>query len=412
MPHKRTPKSKYSPARILRWVFLGITLAAMTITAFLHQQTRGPQRPPGVDALCPFGGLETLFSLLSGGGLVRHTAAGSVVLLIGVLTVTLVSRRSFCGNLCPLGALQGIFGALGQRVMGRRPAVPAALDRVARWLKYVVLVVFTLWTWRAAELVMRPYDPWATWMHLTSPRLLTEFGIGLVVLIVALAGSFVYERFFCKYLCPTGALLSLASKISLLTIRRDSSSCINCGRCDRACPMNIAVSTAERVTSPECISCNECVNICPVADTLRVTAPGGRSLKAVATPIITLLLMVAVVNITMAASSSSWASEGGRGGGHGRGGGSSQSQGQAGELQSSSSGVRGSLSMAQIAETNNVPLNELLAAFGVASADAGRPLSEIKDRYGFRPSEVGAWVEQRATGGGQPAGGEHEKAVP
>ena len=63
---------------------------------------------------------------------------------------------------------------------------------------------FLLWTWQAAELVMRPYDPWVAWAHLTADDLLSTYLVGFVILVVSLAGSLVYERFFCKYLCPAG----------------------------------------------------------------------------------------------------------------------------------------------------------------------------------------------------------------
>ena len=107
-----------------------------------------------------------------------------------------------------------------------------------------------VWTWQAAALVMRPYDPWAAYAHITSAELMTEFGIGVAILGISLAGSLVYERFFCKYLCPMGAFLGIFSKVSFSGIRRDADACINCSVCDKACPMNLDVSTADTVTRP------------------------------------------------------------------------------------------------------------------------------------------------------------------
>ena len=216
MARQRTDEGARRRARWTRWIILGTVLVGMSAVLLAHQKAHGPGRWAGVDFLCPFGGLETLYALLAGQGFLKHTAASSLILLIGMLAMTLVYRRSFCGTICPLGALQGIFGAAGRRLFGRRFEVPRGVDRVARYLKYVVLAVFAVWTWQAAELVLRPYDPWVAWAHLTSGDLLTTYLIGFIVLVVSLAGSLVYDRFFCKYLCPTGALLALFSRASVL----------------------------------------------------------------------------------------------------------------------------------------------------------------------------------------------------
>lgn len=167
MAYERANKAAQQRARWIRWGVLGGVLVAVTAIVTAHQLAVVPGKPPGVDALCPLGGVETLYSLLTGDGFIRQTAAGAVILLVGMLLMAVVYRRYFCGHLCPLGALQGIFGALGRKLIKRRQAIPPAVDRVARWLKYAVLASFAVWSWQAAALVMRPYDPWVAWAHLT-----------------------------------------------------------------------------------------------------------------------------------------------------------------------------------------------------------------------------------------------------
>lgn len=105
--------------------------------------------------------------------------------------MALLFRRSFCGQICPLGFLQELFGGLGRKIFRRTFEMPAILDRPARYLKYIVLVVFVGMAWTAADLPVRPYDPWAAWQHLTSAEVLTDVSIGLVVLGVALVDSMV-----------------------------------------------------------------------------------------------------------------------------------------------------------------------------------------------------------------------------
>ncbi len=159
MSYEKSPKPERTRARRVRWAVLAVVLVAITVIGYLHQ-TAATGKPAGVDALCPFGGLETAFSLITSGYLLKRVALSSVILLGAVLAVAVVFRRSFCGQICPLGFIQEMFGGLGRRIFRRRFTLPAWLDRPARYLKYVVLVVFIGLAWTTADPRDRPYDPW------------------------------------------------------------------------------------------------------------------------------------------------------------------------------------------------------------------------------------------------------------
>ena len=382
MSYEKTDKLEQRKSRRVRLAVLAAFLLVATGLSIAHQYVSGFAKPVGVDALCPFGGLETLYSLLLGGTFVKNLAASSVVLLLGAIVASLVWRRSFCGQICPLGLLQEMFGSAGKRILGRphRFVLPGWLDRPARLLKYVVLAVFLVWTWRVGELVMKPYDPWATWAHLTSAELLTDFGIGLAVLVVALVGSFFYERFFCKYLCPTGAFLGLFSKLSFLRIRRDPDACIDCSICDRACPVNISVSTADEVTSTECISCNSCVNACPAKGALEVTTPQGTRISALKTTAIVVGLTLALIGAGTLTGNFDWTKV------------SLATQVErTGEFNPEL--IKGMTTLAEIAEVTGVPVEVVAAQFGVPVGEANTALKELKTTYGFTMEDVRAWAE-------------------
>ncbi len=405
MAIERTDRATRERSRIVRWVVLAAVLVFMTGMTIAHQYIN-VSKPAGVDALCPFGGLETLFTFISGGTFIKKTAMSALVLFAGTIGMALVFRRSFCGQLCPLGALQGFFGAIGGMLFKNRPEVPAAVDKPARFLKYAVLAVFTVWTWQAAELVMRPYDPWAAWAHISSAELFTEFAVGVAVLGVSLAGSLVYERFFCKYLCPTGAYLGLLSKVSLFGIRRDADACIDCGACDKACPMNIKVATADEVRSSECISCNECVNSCPAAHALEVKKPGGGAISPLLVTVLVVGVLAVFVGGATAADAFRWRmpslaeaieQHGGASGfgtaGHEGSGNGSPADAAPGGFDTSL--IRGYMSIAEIAEVSGIPAAEFSAAFGIPEDQLGRPMKDIKDTYGFTPEDVRVWVDTR-----------------
>ena len=257
-------RKKSNRARLA--VIVGI-LIVMTVFGVLHQFSSG-LRPAGVDALCPFGGVESLITVLSTGKFLERVALSSFVLLAATLITALLFRRSFCGNICPLGTLQELAGRLGRRIFGRRFTVPERIDRPARYLKYAVLAVVVVFSVILGELVFRPYDPWVTWQHLTSVELFSEFLFGLAILAVSLGASLLYDRFFCKYLCPLGAFVAIPAKAGYFRVTRNAETCIDCGACTRVCPVNIPVAVLPSVTSAECINCNLCVNACPVQNTL------------------------------------------------------------------------------------------------------------------------------------------------
>src|SRR6266545_1492784 len=101
--------------------------------------------------------------------------------------------------------------------------------------------------------------------------------VTLAFLIVA---SVFVQNFWCRYLCPYGALMGLASLASPLRIRREASLCIDCGKCARACPSALPVDKLINIRSAECIGCLECVAECPAAGALVMAAPRRRRVPA------------------------------------------------------------------------------------------------------------------------------------
>ncbi|MBN1835142.1 MAG: 4Fe-4S binding protein, partial [Spirochaetales bacterium] len=300
-------------------------------------------------------------------------------------------RRSFCGTICPLGTLQELFGRLGRRLLGRRHSArllvgPQRGDRAARLLKYLVLAVFTGWAFATATLAIRPYDPWAAYHHLFSADLFTEFAVGFGVLVAALAGSLLVDRLFCKYLCPMGAFLGLISRASLFKVRRNPVTCIDCGACDRSCPVNIEVSSRDTVHDWECINCNECVNSCPVPDTLRVTTRRGRRLGPTAMLWLTAGIFTAVIAVTTLTGTFAWTVKDIR----------VEAREAAGFNPNL---ITGRNSLSEIAEAAGLPLGMLQEAFGVSDDALDQPLKEIKDAYGFDTEEVRELVIEKLAEG-------------
>jgi len=260
-------------AKYTRLIFLGIILAGAMIIHYFHIKL-GPS-VPSVHAICPLGGLENLWSWIAGKANIQKLFTGTMTLFFFSLFFALVFGRAFCGYICPFGALQEFLG----KITRKKFKVPEKIDKYLRYLKYIVLVFVTVMAWITASIWISPYDPYTAFAHIwRTEELFNEMLIGFIILVIVVFASIFIDRFFCKYLCPSGAMYGLISKISPTKIKRNSCSCCSsCGQCSKTCPMNINVSDAVIVKSSECIKCSLCITNCPSEnDCLKVTILGKK----------------------------------------------------------------------------------------------------------------------------------------
>lgn len=226
-----------------------------------------------IDALCPFGGLETLWKFISTGGqYVSKTHLSNIVLGIGLLIGVLVAGGAFCGWVCPFGAVQDLMNWVRAKLHIRERQVSARADRVLRYGRFVVLGMVIYQTISTVKLWFADWDPYRTLFGL---GWLFEFNLAAswfayAVVIVILLASLFFERAWCRYACPLGGAISLLGNASLLRIRRADSSCKGCNVCATPCPVKLPVATADTVSS-NCIGCLACVQACP--------RPGALELK-------------------------------------------------------------------------------------------------------------------------------------
>ncbi len=299
---KKSNSSHRKRSIVFRWIVLIFILVLMTLIALFHQYPDLVGRTLSIDSFCPMGGLEGLFSWIFKGSMLQRLALGSFILFFAVILLTLLYKRAFCGQICPLGTLQEICGSIGRKTVRNRVTNSSKPDRVLRLLKYLVLFVFVIGTWATGVLLIRAFDPWVAYAHVFSLEEMFEFPIGLAILLISIVGALWIDRIFCKYLCPFGAFLGLLSPIGLYGVHRNTKTCIDCKKCDQVCPVNIHVSEVEFVTDKECIMCNECVNVCPVENTLEIATKKrtltSTPLKVTAVSIIFMLLVAGAFTLT------------------------------------------------------------------------------------------------------------------
>ena len=222
-----------------------------------------------LDAFCPFGAIESLWSYLTAGHALKTNNLLNFAILSGVLAVALVAGRAFCGWMCPLGAVQEGLAKLASRLGGEKRHIrgkqtrvrfplrlPQWTDRPLRYAKYLILAFVILPGIFAVYPPLQEFCP---------ARAVFSFKLtgGLIwgVLITFVVTSLLVDRIWCKYLCPLGAALAISNKISPVQLVSDSDHCNNCRRCDIECPMGIA-NVPANLTDTECIRCLECLDTC------------------------------------------------------------------------------------------------------------------------------------------------------
>jgi len=232
-------------------------------------------RPPGAEGFLPISALISLkYFLLT--GIINNIHPSGLFILLAILAVSLVLKKAFCSWLCPIGTLSESLWMLGRKLFGRNITLPRWLDYPLRSLKYLMMgfFVWSVATMDAAGLAGFIYSPYNKVADIKMYLFFAEIGgAALWTVTILVVFSVVIRNFWCRYLCPYGALLGIAGLLSPLKITRTASTCIDCNLCTKACPSGIKVHRLTRVRSDECTSCMACVEACPVKETLGVRAP-------------------------------------------------------------------------------------------------------------------------------------------
>lgn len=193
-----------------------------------------------------------------------------IVATVAVIPLTMVLGRFFCGWMCAFGSMGDFIYEISSKIWKRKPRISERLDRVLKLVKYVWLAVLVVVVWALGSKLFASADPWDAFGMLftfgKAPALslvLTTLLPAFFLLVGIMVGSVFVHRFFCRYLCPLGAIFAIVSKVRVTHIQKERTSCGKCRACTNACPMGIALYRSDKVRSGECIACMACVAVCP-----------------------------------------------------------------------------------------------------------------------------------------------------
>lgn len=301
--------------RALQWVVLLLVLwigfqFARFVGSCLDPARPFVERPPGVGGFLPIAGLMGLRLWVERGALDLVQPSAAVLLGLALL-VSALFKKSFCAWVCPVGTLSEYLWLLRERLFRRWPArkIPLWADYLLTAPKYLLLAFFggfiaTMSTEHLAAFVEGGYN------RVSDVRMLHFFqnpsALTLGVLGALAVLSFLVKNFWCRYLCPCGALTGLVSLLSPLKVKRLDSACTGCVACTRVCPMALKVHQVGTVRSVECTGCLLCVDACPEDKALVVGPSGGWSRARLAVAALGLVVVVYFGGILVARLTGHW----------------------------------------------------------------------------------------------------------
>lgn len=296
-------KSKQSNwlKHVLQW---GV-LAAIAVFILFGAKLFG--KPTDVEAYCPFGGLQAFGSYLANNSLACSMSLTQIMIGIVLAVGVILFSKLFCGYLCPLGTVGEYMSKGGKKVKMNYVIAPDSVaDKMLRIIKYALLFIIFYMSVSSSELFCKNLDPY----YAVATGFKGEITAWMVMIsiVVLFLGNFFINMFWCKYICPLGAIsnifkftllfigivalvwiLGIAGLASgwvwalgaacligyifeitcmktktcqLLHITRNEETCTKCKLCTKKCPYNIPVHETKTVKHVDCTLCGNCISAC------------------------------------------------------------------------------------------------------------------------------------------------------
>jgi polyferredoxin len=196
--------------------------------------------------------------------------SGFLIVLLVLCLYTTVFGRFFCGFACAFGSLGDGVRALYVWICKKGKRKPFTLReswmKTLSFLKYVVLFAVLVLCFTKNEGRARGTSPWDVFSMFRAGNFqIKGYMAGALLLFLIVIGMALHERFFCRVLCPMGAVFTMLPSLPLTGLFRKREDCMaGCCACEKICPSGIALS--ERGTgavSGDCFQCGKCMDICP-----------------------------------------------------------------------------------------------------------------------------------------------------
>ena len=299
---KKSTILKNWPKYLLQW---GVLLALIVfITGVIpSEEAVDPEK------YCPMGGLQALATYLAKNSLPCSMSMIQIAMGLALVAAVVLFSKLFCAYICPVGTVQDLISKARKalKIKALKIRNGSVADKVMRIVKYALVFWIFYMTVNASELFCKNLDPY--YAIATGFKGEITLWMSIVSISVIVLGSFFIDLFWCRYLCPLGAISNSLKfwiwigvlfgayyvagvigadipwavllgafcivgyllevfhakpKFQLLHITKDDALCNNCGLCMKKCPHHIDIKSFHcgKVNHVDCTLCGECVASC------------------------------------------------------------------------------------------------------------------------------------------------------
>lgn len=214
-----------------------------------------------------FNGVKYIFIQIGNGNSVEWTVFLTVLLVLCLYTI--LFGRFFCGFACAFGSLgdgiRTLYLWICKKIKRKPYTLKASWMKVLSMLKYVILLVILLLCFTGTYGKTRGTSPWDVFSMLRAGKFeIKNYLPGVVLLFIIIIGMALHERFFCRVLCPMGAVFTMLPSLPATGLFRKREDCLQgCSGCQKICPADIALSDRDGDVQGDCFQCGKCMDVCP-----------------------------------------------------------------------------------------------------------------------------------------------------